>query len=91
MYVYGLSEASFKLIASYLKDRYRVKIGTERSCWKRLRKGTPQGSIMGPVVYNAHTNDLILVLANICDTFDYADYNTETCYDMRYSGGIEQR
>ena len=31
MYAYGLSEASCKLIASYLKDRYhRVNIGTER-------------------------------------------------------------
>ncbi len=66
-----------------MKDRYhRVKLGTERSGWKRLRKGTPQGSAMGPFAYNAHTNDLILVLASICDIFNYADDNTVSCYDM---------
>ncbi len=36
-----------------------------RSDWKRLRKGTPQGAVMGPFAYNAHTNDLILVLAGM--------------------------
>ena len=75
MYAYRLSQTSSKLIASYLKDRYnRVKIGAVRSDWKLLRKGTPQGSVMGPFAYNAHTNDLVLVLAAICDIFNYVDF-----------------
>ncbi len=81
MYVYGLSQTSCKLIASYLKDRYhRAKIGVVRSEWKLLRKGTPQGSVMGSFAYNAHTNDLVLVLAAICEIFNYADDNTASCY-----------
>ncbi len=35
---------------------------------------------MGPFAYNAHTNDLVLVLATICDIFNYADDNTASCY-----------
>ncbi len=45
MYAYGLSQTS-----CYVKDRWhRVKIGVVRNDWKRLRKGTLQGSVMGPM------------------------------------------
>ncbi len=66
------------------------KIWIERGGWTRLRKVTPQGSVMGPFAYNAHTNDLILVLVSICDIFNYADDNTVTCYGMSSAGVIEQ-
>ncbi len=91
MYAYGLSRTSCRLIATcYLKDRCnRVKMAVVRSDWQILRKGTPQGSVMGPFAYNAHTNDLILGLADMCDTFNYADDNT-ACFMTEYSGGSEE-
>ena len=49
MHTYGLSNSACKLIGSYFKDQYhRVNMGTSRSDWLRLTKGTPQGSVMGP-------------------------------------------
>ncbi len=35
---------------------------------------------MGSVAYNAHMSDLVLVLADICDAFNYTDDNTACRY-----------
>ncbi len=35
-------------------------MGAARSNWKLLKKGRPQGSVVGLFAYNAHTNDLIM-------------------------------
>ncbi len=45
---------------------------------------------MGPFAYNAHTNDLILVLADMCDGFNYADDNTACCYDTSIQGVLKK-
>ena len=81
MYQYGVDKSSCKLIASYFKGRYhRVKLGSARSEWLLLTKGAPQGSIMGPFSYNVHSNDLIMMMAKLCEIFNYADDNTVCCY-----------
>ena len=81
MYHYGVSRASCQLVTSYFKGRYhRVKLGSARSDWLPLKKGAPQGSIMGPFSYNVHSNDLIVLLERLCDIFNYADDNTVCCY-----------
>ena len=42
-----------KAFGSYLNQRmYRVKISNCRSSWKILNKGVPQGSILGPLLFN---------------------------------------
>ena len=79
LHAYGLSIDSCKMIASYLKDRQqRVKIGEYRSEWKIVSKGFPQGSGLGPLLYNIFSNDLFYFMA-MCDLFNYADDNTMTC------------
>jgi hypothetical protein len=81
MHYYGVDKSACKIIASYFKGRYhRVKIGIARSEWLELTKGAPQGSIMGPFSYNVHSNDLIMLMAMLCDIFNYADDNTVCCY-----------
>ncbi len=65
-------------------------MGVVRSDWQLLRKGTPQGSVMGPFAYNAHTNDLILVLADMCEIVNYADDNTACCYDTSIQGVLKK-
>ena len=72
---YGLSTNSCKLIASYLyKRKQRVKINAVRSDWEDLNKGIPQGSILGPLIFNIFLND-IFYFVNTGSIYNYADYN----------------
>ena len=55
--------------------RQRVKISNSRSSWKLLTKGVPQGSILGPFLFNVFMNDLFLFIQN-CKLYNYADDNS---------------
>ena len=50
---YGFNMSALRLVHSYLKNRMqRTKINSEYSSWEEIMFGVPQGSILGPLLFN---------------------------------------
>ena len=90
MYVYGFSENACKFMLSYLSERtQRVKVRNARSEWKMMRRGIPQGSCLGPLLFNLFLNDIFLSVKH-CELFNYADDNTLSATDHKTDKLIEK-
>ena len=77
---YGVCNKSCMLMANYFQGRSQcVKLGNNKSEQLQLDKGAPQGSYMGPFVYNLFSNDLLLLVQSLCNIYNYADDNTVSC------------
>ena len=73
---YGMSISAVTLIASYLQGRkQRVKINDKCSDWLDTTIGVPQGSVLGPLLFNIFLQDIFYFLEK-CDLENYADDNT---------------
>ena len=52
---HGFDTNSLKLIHNYLFERkQRVKINSAYNVWQDIFYGVPQGSILGPLLFNIH-------------------------------------
>ena len=77
IHTYGVSISSCALLHSYLVNRkQRVKLGSCKSEWASITKGVPQGSILGPLLFNIFMNDMLYFLEVSCSVSNYADDNT---------------
>ncbi len=73
---YGMSHSTIKLLINYLRHRKQcVKIGSEVSNWMTILKGIPQGSILGPCLFNPFLNEFMYILKHSIPV-NYADDNT---------------
>ena len=75
LHAYGLSLPALKMIQDYLLNRkQRTKIGSSYSTWENIISGVPQGSILGPLLFNIFLCNLFLEHENSC----YANYADDT-------------
>ena len=65
-----------KLIQQYLSHRKQsVKVGNAYSSWKEIFYGIPQGSVLGPLIFNIFLCDLFNFLEGVA-VASYADDTT---------------
>ena len=97
LHAYGFDNDALKFIYSYLKGRkQRTKINSSYSSLAEILFGVPQGSILGPLLFNVYICDLFYDI----DDLDFASFaNDNTPYsclsDMisvvgLFKGGIDK-
>ena len=81
----SIKKFSLNFLFLYLKNRkQRVRLNNTYSEWIDILFGVPQGSILGPLLFNIFLCDLFLFLHDI-PVANYADDNTPYCTGLKIS------
>ena len=90
LHAFRFSNNSLKLLYSYLNNLcYRTKINHNFSSWKELSQGVPQGSALGPLLFDIYLHDLFF-LFEFTDLCNFADDTTFYACNMDISSFIKR-
>ena len=82
-HAYGFQHDALKFLRSYLSNRWcRTKVNTSFSSCEEFIKGVPQRSVLGPILFNLHLNDLFFPMlrksaANFTDDTTFHAYDND--------------
>ena len=73
---HGLDSGSLNLLLDYVTFRkQKTKVGSTYSKWSKIRRRIPQGSILGPLLFNIFINDTFMIIEE-SDIWNFSDDDT---------------
>ena len=64
LFAYGFDDKALRFVYDYLRHRkQRTKIADSYSSWQEILYGVPQGSVLGPLLFNADLRDFFITMS----------------------------